>query len=68
MKAAGKFDDGNVRLIFSTDEVSSEYKLCITGSTTAKGYAYQLISGPEVLYSVVNLNRYHYRSIWILTQ
>lgn len=45
VRTAGKFEDGNVRLIFSTDETSSEYKLCLTGSATAKGYAYQLISG-----------------------
>lgn len=48
VRAAGKFEDGNVRLIFSTDETSSEYKLFLTGSATAKGYSYQLISGPEV--------------------
>lgn len=48
VRTAGKFDDGSVRLLFSTDEISSEYKLCLLGDTTPKGYAYQLISGPEV--------------------
>ncbi|AHG65256.1 DEAD/DEAH box helicase [Advenella mimigardefordensis] len=48
VRTDGKFDDGSVRLVFSTDEVTSEYKLCILGDTTPKGYGYQLISGPEV--------------------
>ncbi|PAA96780.1 DEAD/DEAH box helicase [Serratia fonticola] len=48
VRTAGNFDDGSVRLLFSTDEISSEYRLCLLGDTTPKGYAYQLISGPEV--------------------
>jgi hypothetical protein len=48
VRTSGKFDDGNVRLIFSTDGVESEYKLCLLGEATLKGYAYKLISGPEV--------------------
>lgn len=48
VKTDGKFDDGNVRVVFSTDDVSAEYKLCILGNTIPKGYAYELISGPEV--------------------
>ncbi|WP_405078070.1 DEAD/DEAH box helicase [Pectobacterium versatile] len=49
VRAAGKFEDGSVRLIFSTDTVESEYKLCLSRNTTSKGYDYQLMSGPEVL-------------------
>lgn len=45
---AGTFDDASVRLVFSTEDVASEYKLCILGDATPKGYAYELISGPEV--------------------
>lgn len=48
VRTDGKFDDGNVRLVFSTDNISSEYKLCIVGKTRPKGYAYELISGTEV--------------------
>ncbi|MBN3172997.1 DEAD/DEAH box helicase family protein [Pectobacterium brasiliense] len=48
VRAAGKFEDGSVRLIFSTDTVESEYKLCLSRNTTSKGYDYQLMSGPEV--------------------
>ena len=48
VKTNGKFDDGNVRLVFSTDDVSSEYKLRILGNATTKGYVYELTSGPEV--------------------
>lgn len=48
VRTSGKFDDGSVRLVFSTDEVASEYKLCLLGDATPKHYAYQLISGPEV--------------------
>lgn len=49
VKTQGKFDDGNVRLVFSTDDVSSEYKLRILGNATTKGFTYELTSGPEVL-------------------
>lgn len=49
IKTNGKFDDGNVRLVFSTDDVSSEYKLRILGNATTKGFTYELTSGPEVL-------------------
>lgn len=45
---SGVFEDGSIRLVFSTDEVSSEYKLCLSRESLQKGYAYQLISGPEV--------------------
>jgi superfamily II DNA or RNA helicase len=48
VRTAGKFDDGSVRLVFSTDEIESEYKLSLLGASTPKGYNYQLISGPEV--------------------
>ena len=48
VRTAGKFDDGSVRLVFSTDEIESEYKLFLLGASTPKGYNYQLISGPEV--------------------
>ncbi|AUM13475.1 DEAD/DEAH box helicase [Ketobacter alkanivorans] len=48
VRTTGKFDDGSVRLVFSTDEIESEYKLCLLGASTPKGYSYQLISGPEV--------------------
>ncbi|MDN7125661.1 DEAD/DEAH box helicase family protein [Pseudidiomarina sp. 1APP75-32.1] len=48
VRTAGKFEDGSVRLLFSTDDVESEYKLCLLGDSTPKGYTYQLISGPEV--------------------
>lgn len=48
VRTAGKCDDGSVRLVFSTDEIESEYKLFLLGTSTPKGYNYQLISGPEV--------------------
>lgn len=48
VKAAGKFDDGSVRLVFSTDGWEAEYRLSLSGSSSPKGYAYELISGPEV--------------------
>lgn len=57
VKTAGKFDDGSVRLIFSTDEVESEYKLCVLGALKPKGYTYQLISGPEVFVKKGELDR-----------
>ena len=44
----GIFEDQSVRLIFSCDHTSSEYKLCLSAEGLPKGYAYQLISGPEI--------------------
>ena len=44
----GIFEDQSVRLIFSCDHTSSEYKLCLSAEDLPKGYAYQLISGPEI--------------------
>lgn len=44
----GTFEDRSVRLVFSCDHISSEYKLCLLGEELPKGYAYQLISGPEI--------------------
>jgi len=49
VRTDGVFDDGSVKLVFSIDEISSEYKLCLLGDGVPKGYTYQLISGPEVL-------------------
>lgn len=48
LKTDGKFDDGSVRLVFSTENISSVYKLVLLGEGQGKRYDYHLSSGPEV--------------------
>jgi superfamily II DNA or RNA helicase len=48
LKTEGQFEDGSVRLVFSTENISSEYKLVLLGEGQGKRYDYHLIKGPEI--------------------